>query len=68
MLLWLWLAAASPIQPLAQELPYASSEALKRQNKTKQNKTKQKNFVRITFIMNRQGGPTLQHRELYAVS
>ena len=31
-LLWLWcrLAAAAPIQPLAWELPYAASTALKR--------------------------------------
>ena len=31
-LLWLWcrLAAAAPIQPLAQELPYAAGVALKR--------------------------------------
>ena len=33
-LLWLWwrlLAAAAPVQPLAWELPYAASVALKRQ-------------------------------------
>ena len=39
-LLWLWLwyrlAAAAPIRPLAWELPYATGEALKRQNKTVQ--------------------------------
>ena len=36
-LLWLWsrLAATAPIRPLAWELPYATSRALKRQNKNK---------------------------------
>ena len=43
MLLWLWLAAAALIPPLAWEPPYAAGMALKRQ-KTK-NKTKQKNCV-----------------------
>ena len=35
-LLWLWCgpAATTPIQPLAWEPPYASSEALKRQKQT----------------------------------
>ena len=35
MLLWLWCrwAATAPIQPLAWELPYAASVALKRQKK-----------------------------------
>ena len=31
--------ATAPIQPLAQELPYAPGAALNKQNKTKQNKT-----------------------------
>ena len=35
-LLWLWLAAAAPIQPLAWELPCAVGAALKKQRKTKQ--------------------------------
>ena len=37
-LLWLWcrLAAAAPIQPLAWELPYATSVALQRQKKKNQ--------------------------------
>ena len=37
MLLWLWYrpAATAPIQPLAWELPYAESAALKRQKKKK---------------------------------
>ena len=41
-LLWLWyrLAAAAPIQPLAQELPYPMGAALKKQ-KRKQNQPKQ---------------------------
>ena len=34
-LLWLWLAAAAQIQPLAWELPHAAGLALK--SKTKQN-------------------------------
>ena len=40
MLLWLWyrLAAAAPIQPLAQELPYAAGTAMKRKEKKKINK------------------------------
>ena len=29
--LWLWRAATAPIQPLAQEPPYAQGEALKSQ-------------------------------------
>ena len=33
--LWLWLAAVAPIQPLAWELLYAASAALKSKNKTK---------------------------------
>ena len=41
-LLWLWLAAVAPIQPLAWELPYAADVALKSKTqpkkKTKQNK------------------------------
>ena len=49
-LLWLWCrpAAESPIQPLAWEILYATSVALKR--KGKQNKTK-KNFKKqlLTF-------------------
>ena len=32
-LLWLWLAAAAPIQPLAWELPRATGAALKSKNK-----------------------------------
>ena len=36
LLLWRRLAAASPIQPLAWKLPYASSVALKRQKRKKQ--------------------------------
>ena len=31
--LWSWLAAASPIQPLAQELPHATGIGLKRKKK-----------------------------------
>ena len=34
-LLWLWLAAVAPIGPLAWELPYAVSEALKSKKKKK---------------------------------
>ena len=34
-LLWLRLAAAAPIQPLAWEFPYALGAALKRQKKKK---------------------------------
>ena len=39
-LLWLWHRASDEalIQHLAQELPYATSEAIKRKNKTKQPK------------------------------
>ena len=38
-LLWLWcrLTAAAPIQPTAQELPYATGAALKRDTKTNKN-------------------------------
>ena len=32
---WLWLAAIAPIRPLAQELPYAASAALKSKLKKK---------------------------------
>ena len=39
-LLWLWLAAVAPVQPLAWEHLYAMGVALKR--KGKQNKTKTK--------------------------
>ena len=35
MLLWLWPAAAAPIQPLAWELPYASGVALKKKKAKK---------------------------------
>ena len=41
-LLWLCQAAAAPIPPIAQELPYAIGAALKSKSKTEQNKTKQK--------------------------
>ena len=39
-LLWLWCrpAAIAPIRPLAWEPPYATSVALKRQDKTRQDK------------------------------
>ena len=51
--LWHRPAAAAPIPPLAQELPYATGVTLKtKQNKTKQNKTKNqpnKNlYIRLT--------------------
>jgi len=38
-LLWLWgrRAAAAPIQPLAQEIPYAPGAAIKRKGKKTQN-------------------------------
>ena len=38
--LWLWPAAASPIQPLASELPYAAGVALKTKTKTKTKKSR----------------------------
>ena len=38
--LWLWLAAVAPIQPLAQELPYAIHMALKNNFKRKENYVK----------------------------
>ena len=41
--LWHKLAAAAPIQPLARELPYAASVALKSKKQNKNQKTKQKN-------------------------
>ena len=46
MLLWLWcgLAAATPIQPLDWELPYAVAAALKRQKKIKMQRSEQ-NFL-----------------------
>ena len=37
--LWLWPAAIAPILPLAWDLPYVMSVALKRQEKKKQQKT-----------------------------
>ena len=42
MLLWLWLrpSATAPIQPLAWDLPYAESEALKEQKKKKKKKVR----------------------------
>ena len=39
-LLWLWLAATAPIPPLAWELPYATSVALKRPKEIKNKKRK----------------------------
>ena len=44
MLPWLWhrLAAASLIQPLAQELPYTQVWALKEEKKKKEKKKKEK--------------------------
>ena len=48
-LLWLWLRAAAvvPIRPLAWELPYAVSSALKRQKtkKKKKKKSQQKQIL-----------------------
>ena len=45
-LLWLWLwrrpAAIAPIPPLAWELPYATSAALKKKKKEKEKKKKRK--------------------------
>ena len=43
--LWLWPAAAAPIQPLAWELPYTTGVALKeskKKNKKQKHKKKQK--------------------------
>ena len=40
--MWLWLAAAAPIEPLAWELIYALSVALKRQKKKKKKRKKEK--------------------------
>ena len=53
-LLWLWhrLTAAAAIRPLAWELPYATSAALKKQKKKKERKKKE--------IM----GPGSQHPEV----
>ena len=39
-LLWLWLAAVAPIGPLAWELPYATSAALKSNKKDMQMENK----------------------------
>ena len=49
-LLWLWHrpAAAALVQPLAWELPYATSAALKDQ-KTKKKKKRKKGFLDHTF-------------------
>ena len=40
--LWLWLAAAAPVPPLAWALPYAVSAALKSKKKKKKKKKGQK--------------------------
>ena len=52
-LLWLWrrLAAVAPIWPLAWELPYATSVALKKQ-KNKQANKQTKNTSGLSFIQN----------------
>ena len=39
-LLWLWLAAAVPIQPLAWEFPYAAGAAVKKRKEKKKINTK----------------------------
>ena len=48
-LLWLWrrLPAAAPVQPLAQELPYAAGAALKRkkQKQTNKNQCDEKDLI-----------------------
>ena len=51
MLPWLWhrLAAASLIQPLAQELPYTQVWALKEEKKKKEKK-KQKKYNKIKYL------------------
>ena len=54
MLLWLWYrpAAAAPIQPLAWELPYAESVALKRhKNKISNSNASQAISSRIHLLM-----------------
>ena len=56
-LLWLWrrLAAAAPIQPLAWELPYASSAALKSKKKERK---KDRNVKIIQSSLTRSIGAT----------
>ena len=55
-MLWLWLAAAALIRPLAWELPYAAGVALKEKRKKKEKKImssfliKGKDHVSISFI------------------
>ena len=48
-LLWLWLAAAALIQPLAWELPYAMSAALKRKTNKQKNNNKKKQAQTTIF-------------------
>ena len=50
-LLWLWLAAAAPIQLLAWELPYATGVALK-SKKEKKKKSKVVYSQHATKILN----------------
>jgi len=51
---WLWCrpAAATPILPLAWELPYAAGMALKKKkrNKNKNNKMVRKHFLKFTLL------------------
>ena len=63
-LLWLWYrpAAAAPIQPLTWEPPYASGAAQEMVKRHTHIHTHTQNR------MDKQCGPTIQHRELYSVS
>ena len=49
--MWVWPAAADPIQPLAWELPYAASAALKSQKKKKK-------ISRVSAMAHRVKDPT----------
>ena len=56
--LWLWcrLAAIAPIGPLAQELPYAASAALKKQKKKKGTLAGTLPWGRTERVTNKVGG------------
>ena len=56
-LLWRRLAAVAPTGPLAWELPYATSVALKKQkNKIKQNKINKINYKRAKALRTQKTG------------
>ena len=64
-LLWLWrrLAAVAPIQPLAQDLPYALSVALKKAKRKKKKRKKKEKWQEISHSKEMHVRRVKQHLE-----